>query len=42
MDGFVAVTDFGWYSHLAREPGPRDANFWASSGESVGEPIGLG
>jgi hypothetical protein len=28
VDGFVAVTDPGWYERLARDPGPRDANFW--------------
>lgn len=31
MDGFVAVTDPGWWEHLGREPGPRDANFWRPS-----------
>lgn len=29
--GFVAVTDLGWYEHLSREPGPKDANFWRPS-----------
>ncbi len=31
VDGFVAVTDYGWYERLARDPGPRDANFWRPS-----------
>lgn len=31
MDGFVAVTDPGWYERLASRPGPRDANFWRPS-----------
>lgn len=31
MNGFVAVTDPGWYEHLARTPGPKDANFWRPS-----------
>jgi putative restriction endonuclease len=31
MKGFVAVTDFGWYERLSRDPGPRDANFWRPS-----------
>lgn len=31
MDGFVAVTDPGWYECLRRSPGPRDANFWRPS-----------
>jgi putative restriction endonuclease len=31
MDGFVAVTDPGWWEHLRREPGPRDASFWRPS-----------
>ncbi len=31
MDGFVAVTDPGWYQRLSRSPGPKDANFWRPS-----------
>src|SRR5882672_2983545 len=31
MDGFLAVTDPGWYERLSREPGPKDANFWRPS-----------
>lgn len=31
MKGFVAVTDPGWYQHLAASPGPKDANFWRPS-----------
>lgn len=31
MDGFVAVTDPGWYERLASTPGPKDANFWRPS-----------
>ena len=27
----MAVTDPGWYEHLASEPGPKDANFWRPS-----------
>lgn len=26
VDGFVAVTDPGWYERLSRTPGPKDAN----------------
>jgi len=36
MDGYVAVTDPGWYQRLSREPGPRDANFWRPSTRRVG------
>jgi len=43
MDGFVAVTDPGWYERLARTPGPKDANFWRPSTRafrlSVGTPF---
>lgn len=35
MDGFVAVTDPGWYERLSREVGPRDANFWRPSTRRV-------
>ncbi len=31
MDGFVAVTNPGWYERLSRVPGPHDANFWRPS-----------
>jgi len=31
MQGFVAVTDAGWYETLSRHPEPRDANFWRPS-----------
>lgn len=31
MQGFVAVTDPGWYERLARTPGPKDASFWRPS-----------
>jgi putative restriction endonuclease len=35
MNGFIAVTDPGWYEHLSREPGPKDANFWRPSTRRV-------
>jgi hypothetical protein len=31
MNGFVAVTDPGWYKRLSQATGPQDANFWRSS-----------
>ena len=31
VDGFVAVTDPGWYEHLRRRSSPCDANFWRPS-----------
>lgn len=31
MQGYIAVTDKGWYEHLSRTPGPKDANFWRPS-----------
>lgn len=31
MNGYVAVTDPGWYERLSRTPGPKDANFWRPS-----------
>lgn len=31
MNGFVAVTDPGWYERLSRNPEPHDANFWRPS-----------
>jgi putative restriction endonuclease len=43
MNGYVAVTDPGWYERLSREPGPRDANFWRPSARpfrlDVGTPF---
>ena len=43
VDGFVAVTDPGWYERLSRDPGPRDANFWRPSARrfklAVGTPF---
>lgn len=35
VEGFVAVTDVGWYEHLARRPEPGDANFWRPSTRPV-------
>jgi len=35
MNGFIAVTNFGWYERLAREAGPRDANFWRPSARAL-------
>ena len=40
MDGFVAVTDFGWYSALSSAPGPKDANFWRPSARAFRFAIG--
>jgi putative restriction endonuclease len=40
MDGFVAVTDPGWYEYLSREPGPKDANFWRPSARAFQLKIG--
>lgn len=40
MNGFVAVTDPGWWEHLSRQPGPKDANFWRPSTRTVRLPIG--
>lgn len=31
MEGYVAVTDHGWYEKLAYEAGARDVNFWRPS-----------
>jgi putative restriction endonuclease len=31
VNGFVAVTDPGWYERLSRNPEPHDANFWRPS-----------
>lgn len=44
MDGFVAVTDPGWYERLSRDPGPKDANFWRPSAKvprrmAIGTPF---
>lgn len=40
MDGFVAVTDPGWWEQLARKPGPKDANFWRPSARAFRLPVG--
>lgn len=40
MDGFVAVTDPGWWEQLAREPGPKDANFWRPSARAFRLAVG--
>lgn len=40
VDGYVAVTDPGWYEHLSRDPGPKDANFWRPSARAF--RLGLG
>ena len=40
MNGFVAVTDPGWWEQLAREPGPKDANFWRPSARAFRLVIG--
>lgn len=40
MDGFVAVTDPGWWQELAREPGPKDANFWRPSARAFRLAVG--
>lgn len=40
MRGYVAVTDPGWYRHLSREPGPKDANFWRPSAKPRREEVG--
>ena len=40
MDGFVAVTDPGWFERLSREPGPRDANFWRPSARRINLAVG--
>lgn len=31
MNGYVAVTDPGWWRRLVIDPGPKDANFWSPS-----------
>jgi len=40
MKGYVAVTDPGWYGHLAETPGPKDANFWRPSTKALRLPRG--
>ncbi len=40
MDGFVAVTDPGWYERLSRESGPPDANFWRPSARRFNLAVG--
>ena len=31
VNGFVAVTDTGWFQRLAARPGPQEVNFWRPS-----------
>jgi HNH endonuclease len=40
VNGFIAVTDLGWYERLARDPGPRDANFWRPSARALRLAVG--
>ncbi len=40
MEGYVAVTDPGWWEHLSRSPGPKDANFWRPSARAVRLTLG--
>lgn len=40
VDGFVAVTDPGWYERLSRDPGPHDANFWRPSARAFRLAVG--
>lgn len=40
MRGYFGVTDPGWYEHLSRTPGPKDANFWRPSTRAYRLPIG--
>ncbi len=40
MDGFVAVTDPGWWGQLSREPGPKDANSWRPSARAFRLAVG--
>jgi putative restriction endonuclease len=40
VDGFVAVTDPGWYERLSRTPGPKDANFWRPSARAFRLDVG--
>ena len=40
MDGFIAVTDYGWYTKLSRSKEPRDANFWRPSARAFRLPVG--
>jgi putative restriction endonuclease len=40
VNGFLAVTNPGWYQQLAREPGPRDTNFWRPSARPFKLEIG--
>jgi putative restriction endonuclease len=40
LDGFVAVTDPGWFERLSRSPGPHDANFWRPSARRFNLAIG--
>ena len=40
MVGYFGVTDAGWYMHLSRLAGPRDANFWRPSARTYRLPVG--
>ncbi len=40
MRGYFGVTDPGWYEHLSRTPGPKDANFWRPSTRAYRLPMG--
>jgi HNH endonuclease len=40
VDGFVAVTDPGWFERLSLSPGPRDANFWRPSARAFRLAVG--
>jgi putative restriction endonuclease len=38
--GYFGITDPGWYEHLSRTPGPKDANFWRPSTRAYRLPAG--
>src|SRR5512134_3155961 len=40
MNGFIAVTDYGWYEKLSRATEPRDANFWRPSARAFRLDVG--
>jgi len=40
MEGYFGITDHGWYEHLSRTPGPKDANFWRPSTRAYRLPVG--
>ena len=40
MQGFLAVTDPGWFEHLSRTPGPKDASFWRPSARAFRLDVG--